>query len=558
MLFSFLFISSLLLLLATVYFYFELKNAKEKHQKESRENARKIFELTVLGEISDKIGYSLSSKDIASTIASTAVKLFPVSAVTYAIIENDHVELTTVAHEKVGSNHVNGTKEIMLSAIYAIDDNLKTRSVSHKVAGISAIDMGPTDIPPASYFNVPLVLNNRFTGMITITSNQPHAYQEEDMSMLYKIVNRAQLALSRLEGVIEEEKGKVDALVRSLSSGEMFFTIKYDSLKLFTINPAAMRFLNISQENQDIVHVLSKFSLKPNIISEMKEVITMKKSTIYRNILLSDLRFNIYLTPVFASNNSSVIGVALTMQDVTREHETQKMREGFTNMMVHELRAPLTAIKGAAELLLKPETDEEDRIKMRLVIKNAAGRLLEDIDDMLDSARIDAGKILVHKQKSDLNEVISKTIEELSYTAQDRSILIEKHLSSDIPAFAFDPVRIGQVMTNLLSNAVKYSQPHTVISVSTNVKNNRAKVEVKDHGVGIEEDKIKTLFQPFAQGNFFQKAKGTGLGLYITKAIIKEHDGDIWVDSKAGEGTSVYFDLPIENIDESVRSSVLN
>jgi signal transduction histidine kinase len=366
------------------------------------------------------------------------------------------------------------------------------------------------------------------------------------MSMLYKIVNKAQLALSRLENVIDQEKGKIDSLIKSLSSGEMFFTLKYDRLELFTINPAALRYLDITEENPDIIHVLSKFRLKPNIIAEMKDVIGQKKSTIYRNVEVGTSRFNIYVTPVFSKSLDSVIGVALTMQDVTREHETQKMREGFTNMMVHELRAPLTAIKGAADLLLDPKTEEDDKVKMRLIVRNSSERLLGEIDEMLDTARIDAGKLLVHKSESDINEVIEKVVSELSYIAQNRSILIEKHLDTKIPHVFLDPLRIGQVVTNLISNSIKYSDEHTVIDVFSRIVGEFVEIEVKDHGIGIDQDLIKSLFQPFAQGNFFKKAKGTGLGLYITKDIVTEHGGQIRIESEVGKGTSMFVKLPLK------------
>lgn len=547
MAFSFFFIGFFVALLALVYLYFELKNTKSKFAKANKENAHKLFELNLLSEISEKVGYSLSTKDIAATIAATSERVFPVTAVSYAIIENDHIEITTIAHDNISSRYTDGVKDIILTGMYNIDDKLKSMSISHKIADKKATTDAPVDALPSSYFNVPLVLNNRFTGIINITSKTAHAFQEEDMSMLYKIVNRAQLAIGRLETVIEDEKGKVDALVKSLSSGEMFFTLKYDSLELYTINPAALRHLQISPGNIDIISVLSKFRIKPNIIGEMKEVITKKKSTIYRNIVLGEKRFNIYISPVFSLSFENVIGVALTMQDVTREHETQKMREGFTNMMVHELRAPLTAIKGAADLLLNTHTDEGDQMKMRLVIKNSSERLLRDIDDMLDSARIDAGKLLVHKVESSLNNLILKSIEEATYTAQDRSISIESHLDDEIPTFAFDPVRIGQVMANLLSNSVKYSDKNTVISVFSKFKNDIVEVEVKDQGIGVKKEQIESLFQPFAQGNFFKKAKGTGLGLYITKDIVTEHGGKIWLESEEGQGTSVFFKLPIEH-----------
>ena len=550
----------LILLLTTVYLYFELKNTKETYKKEHKESARKLFELTILAELSEKIGYSLSSKDIAATIAATAEKIFQVSSVSYAIIEPDHLDLTTVTHENIGPSYIHGVKEIILQGLYTIDPELKKLPVIEKSTGSHInpqaellIDTSiQIDAMPASYFNIPLVLNNRFTGIITITSKIPHAYQEEDMSMLYKIVNKAQLAIGRLEDVIETEKGKVESLVKSLSTGEIFFTLENGSLHLFTINRAALRFLRIKEDNPDLLKVLSSFSLKPNIISEMKEVIILKKSTIYRNVPVGELKFNIYVTPVFSYESDRIIGVALTMQDITREHETQKIREGFTNMMIHELRAPLTAIKGAAELLLSAETKGEDKTKMRLIIKNASERLLIDIDDMLDSAKIDAGKPLVTMIPSSINDVIRKSTEELSYAIEDRSILIENHLDDKIPNFDFDPIRIGQVMANLLSNSIKYSEPHTLIEVFSRMRSGYVEVEVKDRGAGIEHDKIDNLFKPFSQVTFARREKGTGLGLYISRAILSEHEGKIWLHSEIGKGTSVFFTIPIHQKGENL------
>lgn len=544
----------LISLLTCVYLYFELKNTREKYAKEQKENARKLFELTILDEVSDKIGYSLSSKDIAATIAATAEKLFQVSAVSYGIVESDGVEVTTITHENVGPHYISGVKDIVLQSIYSIDDSLRKKPVSHYSKGVHIDPQAELlvdtaiqyDAQPLSYFNIPLVLNNRFTGMINITSKYPQAYQEEDMSMLYKIVNKAQLAIGRLENVIETEKGKVDSLVKSLSSGEIFFTLESDALHLFTINSAAKRFLHLNSENPDLIHVLGSFNLQPNIIHEMKDVILQKKSTIYRDVGIGELKFNIYITPVFSVDWERVIGVAVTMQDVTREHETQKIREGFTNMMIHELRSPLTAIKGAAELLLQAKTSEEDRIKMRLIIKNSSERLLQDIDDMLDSAKIDAGKLQIEKEQANINDVVEKTVQELSYVAQDRAILIENHLDHNIPPFVFDVLRIGQVVANFLSNAIKYSESHTIIEVFTREKDGFVEVEVRDHGSGIEKEKIGTLFRPFSQAHFFKKEKGTGLGLYISKAIIDEHEGEVWLTSEIGKGTSAFFKIPLK------------
>lgn len=556
----------LIALLAAVYFFFELKNTREKYNKEKKEKTRELFELTILSDLSEKIGYSLSSRDIASTIAATVEKLFQVTSVSYAIVEAEHIELVTTTHENVGPTYIHGVKELVLQGVYGIDESLKRLPVIEKAKGVHIDTQAEllsdtviqNDALPQSYFNIPLVLNNRFTGIISITSKISQAYQEEDMSMMYKIVNKAQLAIGRLEYVIETEKGKVESLVKSLTSGEIFFTIEQGNLQLATINHAALRFLRISEANPQLMKVLSSFDIKPNLISEMKDVIFQKKSTIYRDVAIHDLRFNIYVTPVFSYKVDRIIGVAVTMQDETREHEVRKMREAFTNMMIHELRAPLTAIKGAADLLMKPETHDEDRIKMRLIIKNATERLLEDIDDMLDTAKIEAGKLSIQKAESNINDVIAKATEELSYAASSRAILLENHLDNNIPIFAFDGVRIGQVIINLLSNAIKFSDEHTIIEIYSRLKDDNVEIEVKDHGSGIEKEKIISLFKPFSQASYQKRSKGTGLGLYISKAIVSEHDGKIWLDSRVGEGTSVFFTLPIHPLQFAPQKTMVN
>lgn len=566
---SFFMFGFLIALLTSVYFYFELKNTREKYHKEKRDKARELFELTILSELSEKIGYSLSSRDIASTIAATVEKIFQVTSISYAIIETDHIELVTTTHENIGPQYLLGVKESVLQGVYGIDEALRKLPVVEKAKGVHIDPQAEIlqdtsiqyDAVPQSYFNIPLVLNNRFTGIINITSKNLRAYQEEDMSMMYKIVNKAQLAIGRLEYVIETEKGKVESLVKSLTSGEIFFTLEQGALNLATINHAALRFLKITDVNPELIKVLSSFNLKPNLITEMKDVILQKKSTIYRDIDINGLKFNIYVTPVFSYKSDRIIGVALTMQDVTREAEIRKMREAFTNMMIHELRAPLTAIKGAADLLMDSQTHEEDKVKMRLIIKNASERLLEDIDDMLDSAKIEAGKLQVQMSEANINEVITKASEELSYAASSRSILLENHLDDNIPAFLFDPLRIGQVIVNLLSNAIKFSEQHTIIEIFSRLKEDSVEIEVKDHGSGIEREKIDGLFRPFIQANYHNRAKGTGLGLYISKAIVSEHDGKIWLNSTVGEGTSVFFSLPLrsqENMLQSPQATLAN
>lgn len=546
--------------LTTVYLYFRLKSTKLELFKKEKKHSQQLFELSILKEISDKTGYTLSIKDVATTLASTIEKLFKVSSVSFTIIDKGHLELTTLTKEKVGPSYLSGVKQIMLQAVYEIDDSLKSFPLIEKSAGAhiskedeSLLDsLTPYDGVPQSYFNIPLVLNNRFIGIINISSSTPHAYQDEDMSLLYKIVNQAQFAIGRLENVIETEKGKVESLIKSLSSGAMLFTIENNSLKLFTINNAAKRFLKLSGE-LELVQVLNSFKLSPNLITEMKEVILMKKSTFYRNVEISEKHFNIYLTPVFDSNDETIIGVSVTMQDITVEKELDKTREGFVNMVIHELRAPLTAMRGASSLLLAEKLERDDELKLKHILHDSTERLLNDIQELLDTAKIDIGKMQIIPKQSDINEIIDKLVQTFTYEANNRGITIEKYKGVDVPIFAFDPVRIEQVLANLVSNGIKFGNRGGRVEIFSRLKGNNIEIEVRDNGIGIEDEKIKQLFQPFSQATNLHRRRGTGLGLYISKAIIESHGGNISVHSKFGEGTSIVFTLPFIRILENKK-----
>ncbi len=182
---------------------------------------------------------------------------------------------------------------------------------------------------------------------------------------------------------------------------------------------------------------------------------------------------------------------------------------------------------------------------MREVIRSSSERLLEDITEILDSAKIDSGKMIIIKAKADLNEVIKSSSKQLSFMAQGRGITIANALDPNIPQFEIDAQRIGQVLNNLLSNAIKFSKDNGKITVFSRLEAGIAKVTVKDEGVGIPEDQVTTLFKPFSQLNSDKRSKGSGLGLYITKAIIEGHGGAISIASKVGEGSAFTFSLPV-------------
>jgi len=277
---------------------------------------------------------------------------------------------------------------------------------------------------------------------------------------------------------------------------------------------------------------------------------------IFRDVEIFEKHFNLYLNPVFDNATLNVIGVALTMQDVTLEHEAEALRENFTNMVVHELRAPLSSMKGSAELLTSGSVDEETRVRLLAAIASSSDRLLNDVNQLLDAAKIQSGKFETEMEPSKLLDIVDERIKTFKILAEKRHIRLLFEKDASLPVFEFDPLRIGQILNNLLSNAIKYNHDGGEVVVKYGIRGDKVWVSVSDTGVGIPADRQKNLFTRFYQASTEHRGKGTGLGLYITKAIVDSHGGSIWFQSDEGQGTTVTFELPLRGVEMEQKPEV--
>jgi len=543
--------------LAVVFSFLWEVNRKKLSETE-KELGRQLYELGILREVNDKIGYSLKTRDIARTIALTSERIFQLKTASYAVIEDGQIIFENFTKGKITEQYISQVKNIVLNSMYALDESTKNLPIgSENIQEVasdrnidSQVDLNTQfDTAPKSYFNIPLVLNNRFAGIISITSPKEKAYQDEDMSMLYKIVNQAQLALGRLENVIETEKGKIQSLIFSLSSGALLFMKdSEDSLRLITINNAAKSFLRLTGP-LDTAVVFSQLRINGNIAQEVNEVMNKKIMKVFRGVEIFDKHFNLYLNPVFDNATLNVIGVTLTMQDVSIEHEAEKLRENFTNMIVHELRAPLSSIKGSAELLSTTSLSDDEKTRLLAAVMSSSDRMLHDVNQLLDAAKIQSGRLQTVMEPANIMPIIEERIKMFKIPAEKRHIKLVFERNGDVPVFEFDSLRIGQIFNNLLSNAIKYNHEGGEVAVSYAVEPEKIKVSINDTGVGIPLDRQKDLFTRFYQASAEHRGKGSGLGLYISKAIIDAHGGKIWLDSEEGRGTTVTFELPLRGVE---------
>lgn len=238
--------------------------------------------------------------------------------------------------------------------------------------------------------------------------------------------------------------------------------------------------------------------------------------------------------------------------------EANRMKSEFINIVSHQLRSPLANLRWTLELLMSGKFGkiEEEQVEYFRILKENLARMKDLISDLLTVSRIETASLPSQKEKFSLVELTEKIIKEFLPYAQASNVKIEFNSSSSLPFVLADPFQIRKVIENLLDNAIRYMKPSQdqslftprgVVKIKIFPKRKKLIFEIKDNGWGIPKNDQKYVFQKFFRGsNLKRKTQGTGLGLYISKAIIEKSGGKIWFESKEGQGSTFWFSLPIK------------
>jgi PAS domain S-box-containing protein len=225
-----------------------------------------------------------------------------------------------------------------------------------------------------------------------------------------------------------------------------------------------------------------------------------------------------------------------------KEQEASKGRENVLAIVSHELRNPLQTIDLAATMLLHDGADHRVR-KAAETVRRAAERMETMIGDLLDMVTIQTGRFAIDPRPVEITELVTEVVEIYEPLAIDKGVKIVRDLEAAVEV-SCDRTRIVQVLGNLLGNAKKFCRAGDVIHVRTRLDRGRVAVAVVDSGPGIPPDELPHIFEPYWSGQRVRK-QGTGLGLFIAKAIVEAHGGTLTVASRVGEGTTFTFTLPI-------------
>ncbi|MFH0754483.1 MAG: ATP-binding protein [Candidatus Omnitrophota bacterium] len=342
---------------------------------------------------------------------------------------------------------------------------------------------------------------------------------------------------------IEEEKAKLDAVLSSMFEGIMVLD---DRGVVLLMNPSLRKifFIDTPPEGRRAVEII-----RNSILAEMTNNLLKGKER-----FLSQDVFIAFPEERMLKVNGVVIraqdkcdGVVFVFHDITELRRLEKVRQDFVANVSHELRTPVASIKGYAETLLQGAMDDKDTLKEFLgTIYQNSTRLVSLINDLLDLARIQSGRMSMMPTTILPGPIILRCMGVLEKTIKDKKLDVRVFVPEDIGCVLADETRLSQVILNLLDNAVKYSPEGSILTIKAVASEKMMQIDIIDNGTGIPQEDLPRIFERFYR---VDKARsrdigGTGLGLSIVKHIVQAHNGDVWVSSVLGQGTTFSFTLP--------------
>jgi two-component system phosphate regulon sensor histidine kinase PhoR len=360
--------------------------------------------------------------------------------------------------------------------------------------------------------------------------------------MFNYMVDRVKDKMQEISG----EKNKVEAIVTSI--GDAVIAVNKER-RIILFNLAAERIFGIKENlvlDKSVIQITKNYKLDElvELSLEKNEIVTEELE-----MLVPEQRvFRVQIAPIEGIKESTV-GVVAVLRDITDIRRLEEMRKEFVGNVSHELKTPLTSIKGYVETLLDSEPDKQVTRSFLSIIREEANRLQRLIEDLLSLSRLESKFEYSSKEQVDMIKVINDTIFLLGEKARRKSIILEADLPVSLPLLKANRDQMSRLMINLVDNAIKYTPDAGRVKARAYNEDEKLILEVEDTGLGIPEKDLPRIFERFYRVDKARSRKlgGTGLGLSIIKHIIEEHQGEISVESKLGEGSKFIVELPLKD-----------
>jgi signal transduction histidine kinase len=375
-------------------------------------------------------------------------------------------------------------------------------------------------------------------------------------------VGELEASLTQLQAVndlVATEKARIEAILDGM--GEGLVTVD-ESWHTTYINEPAIDLLGDHSRivGQDATQVIRLEDADGKIITEAKHPVakaigsrrrisvdlTKRPAYYVRTGTTQRRRIGFTITPIL--NSRKAAGAAIVLRDMTEEANMDRAKSEIISIASHQLRTPLTAIRWYATSLLKDEEDlsPQQRVEYLQRIHDANQHMIQLVDDLLNVSRIDLGTLTLQPRPTNLLRTLDAVLKELAVEIAGKKLKIVENSNNHMKPVIVDPNSLHIIVQNLVSNAVKYSHEKGQVSITVQQQTENAVIEVKDDGVGIPAEQQPKVFSKLFRASNAQRiaTDGSGLGLYVTKALVERTGGRIWFESVEGQGTTFFVTLP--------------
>lgn len=379
-----------------------------------------------------------------------------------------------------------------------------------------------------------------------VSGNFTRLYLDGDkLSSVSSALNGMASDMMQKANEMTEERNKLQAVLKCMNDGILITDIKG---RVMLANPFVIKLLGMKTDmSGEHVTVATRNADIHNIV--IKVIETEETVTEDINITYPDnLSMTATAVPLYSYDvTEGISGVVLSLHDITRIKRLEEMRKNFVANVSHELKTPITAIKGFAETLIHGAIDDKDNaVKFLDTIKAHSDRINSLVDDLLTLSRIELGDIKIEKSDVNVGKIADTVLTTLRGNAQKKGLFLRKAFPSEDMNIHADRDRLVQILLNLADNAIKFTE-YGGVTIGAEDSEGKISLFVEDTGVGIAREHISRLGERFYRVDMARSRElgGTGLGLAIVKHLVKAHGWDMRIESILGKGTRVIIDIPL-------------
>jgi PAS domain S-box-containing protein len=423
-------------------------------------------------------------------------------------------------------------------------------------------------VTPQSGLVVPILSADRVLGVISVQSYRPEAYDEADVLSLGAIAAQAAVAIRRLRATeqlaLEHERHalQLEAVLANINDALLIVDVRGAIVRL---NRAARELLCLDSLSLVLGQPLERQRIDqwPEAAREITTALLPVVETLRSGATMECLEIELrsgqrrvlsVSGSILRSSKGELQGGVIALRDITGERDLERLREDIFAMAWHDMRTPLTLIKGHAEILLHQlssgASSAEATTSAAATIVKHAERMADLLATLFDVQCLETGMLSISRWSTDLGVLIREVTESVRLTTH-HEIQVS---AQDGVIGEWDEKRIRQVILNLLSNALKYSPEGSTVAVSLVSDGQNATVSVRDQGTGLDREELAQLFRRGYRAASARRVKGDGLGLYLARGLVQKHGGRMWAESPGhGLGSTFSFTLPLADEHGSER-----